>query len=116
VALLLPFAAGLPLLAAAVLLGRRAGGDAAAFSLCIAASIALTPIVWLHYFTLLLAPLALVRPRLSPAWLLALAFWVTPFQENEGAGWRVVFALCLSVAITVLAVAAARAETRAAHA
>jgi hypothetical protein len=112
VARVLPFAVGLPLLALAVVAARGFDGDRRAFALCVAASIVLTPIVWLHYFTLLLAPLAIARPRLSPAWLLALAFWVTPFQENEGAGWRVVVALALLAATTVVALTSRRPVLR----
>jgi hypothetical protein len=104
----LPFAVGLPLLALVVVAARRRDGDRIAFSLAVVASIVLTPIVWLHYFTLLLAPLALARPRLSPVWLLALAFWATPYQENEGAGWRVVVALGLLAATAVVVAASPR--------
>lgn len=60
-----------------VVVGRR--GDArSAFILAIAASLAFTPVVWLHYFTLLLVVVALAQPTLGPLWLLPLAFFVTP--------------------------------------
>ena len=39
----------------------------------LAASLVLTPVVWPHYLVLLLAPLALARPRLSALWLFVLA-------------------------------------------
>lgn len=45
------------------------------FPLSVAASLVLSPIVWLHYFLLLVIPLALRSPRLSAAWFLPLFFW-----------------------------------------
>jgi hypothetical protein len=36
--------------------------------LLVFAALALSPIVWMHYFTLLVVPIALVRPRLSWLW------------------------------------------------
>jgi alpha-1,2-mannosyltransferase len=39
----------------------------------LAAALALTPVIWAHYLVLLIAPVALARPRLSPLWLVLLA-------------------------------------------
>ncbi len=47
-----------------VALARR-GDERTAFIVAIAASLALTPIVWLHYFALLLVVVALAQPRLG---------------------------------------------------
>jgi hypothetical protein len=64
-------------LAGVVIVGRR--GDArSSFILAIAASLAFTPVVWLHYFTLLLVVVALAQPRLGALWLVPLAFFLTP--------------------------------------
>src|SRR5262249_57507280 len=68
---------GLGVLAAVVLLGRR-GDDKRAFILAIAAALALTPIVWLHYFPLLLVVVALAQPRLGVLWFLPLPMILTP--------------------------------------
>jgi Glycosyltransferase family 87/Dolichyl-phosphate-mannose-protein mannosyltransferase len=46
--------------------------DVAAVTLALAAALAASPIVWVHYFLLLLVPIALAQPRLS--WL-----WFVPF-------------------------------------
>ena len=62
-------------MAAAVAAGRR-GQDARSLTLGIAASILASPLVWLHYFALLLVPVCLARPRLSPLWGLPIALWV----------------------------------------
>jgi hypothetical protein len=48
--------------------------DVAALTLTLAAAFAASPIVWVHYFLLLLVPLALVRPRLSLLWFVPFAF------------------------------------------
>jgi Glycosyltransferase family 87 len=59
------------LLAAAVHLARR-GAERRSFVLALAAAIAFSPIVWLHYFALLLVCVALVQPRLTAAWFIGL--------------------------------------------
>jgi hypothetical protein len=70
-------ALGFGLLAAVVVVGRR-GGERSAFILAIAAALALTPIVWLHYFALLLVVVASAQPRLGVAWFVPLAMILTP--------------------------------------
>jgi len=67
-----------------------------------------TPILWLHYLALLVIPLALAWPRLSPAWALPVALWATSTPEASGAVWKIVFALTV---IALTAVAANRALT-----
>ena len=44
----------------------------------VAATLALSPIVWLHYLVLLLVPLAIARPRFSIVWLLPVLLWSSP--------------------------------------
>ena len=70
-------AGGLALLSAMVVVGRR-GDERRAFVLALGASLALTPIVWLHYFALLLVVVALMRPRFGLVWLVPLAMVITP--------------------------------------
>jgi Glycosyltransferase family 87/Dolichyl-phosphate-mannose-protein mannosyltransferase len=50
------------------------GRDVATLTLVLAAALAASPIVWVHYFLLLLVPLALTRPRLSLLWFVPLAY------------------------------------------
>ena len=50
--------------------------DRRSLSLAVAAALVLTPILWLHYLVLLLVPLALARPRLSPLWAVPLVLTV----------------------------------------
>lgn len=94
----LPFVVGLPILASAVLIARREDGDRRAFSIVVVGSIALTPIVWNHYFLLLVAPLALARPKLAWAWGLMWAFWIIPTPGNSGEFWRIAVAVAICAA------------------
>jgi alpha-1,2-mannosyltransferase len=70
--------------------------------LAVAAALCLSPIVWRHFFVLLLVPLALSRPRFDVVWLVPIAMWVGDGTFN-GAPWQtaavlglatLVFALC----------------------
>ncbi len=87
------------LLIAMVLVAPRPDGDRRSLILAIAASLALSPVVWLHYFVLLLVPLALARPRFTPLWFLPMAFWLCP-MHSDGVLWRIV----LGVGLTTLVV------------
>jgi alpha-1,2-mannosyltransferase len=70
-------ALGLALVVCVALLARN-GDERTAFIVAVAASLALTPIVWLHYFALLLVVVALAQPRLGALWFLPLALFITP--------------------------------------
>ena len=72
---------GAGLLIGAVGLARR-GDERRAFVLALVASLALTPIVWLHYFALLLVVVALMRSRLGLVWFVPLAMIITPGSGN----------------------------------
>jgi hypothetical protein len=60
---------GLLISSLAVPLGRS-GRDEAAFFVVVLAALVASPVVWEHYFALLLIPLAIAWPRLSVAWML----------------------------------------------
>jgi hypothetical protein len=87
-------------LAWAAVLARRTNGDQRAFTATLAAALLLSPIVWLHYFTLLLVPLAIARPRLARAWMLPLGFLLLPGQAG---GDPVAIVLGLALAGGILA-------------
>jgi hypothetical protein len=77
------------------------GRDRRLFVVTIGLAILLTPILWLHYLTLLLVPVALTRRTFGAEWILLLAFWISPFQQpGTFAAWRIVLALALVIAIT----------------
>jgi hypothetical protein len=109
----LPYVVGIPLLVGVVVLARGTDGDRRAFSLAIVTAIAITPIVWLHYFTLLVAPLAVRWPRFAWAWLLLTAFWIVPAQRNEEQLWRIVVALALVAVVAVASLRRPSGEARA---
>lgn len=90
--------AGAALLAAAVLLARR-GESRRAFAAAVIAAIALSPIVWMHYFALLLVPVALASTTLSVAWLLPVLFWGGSADHN-GATWQTAYVLGVAGVIT----------------
>ncbi len=77
----------------AFLVARQPNGDERAFVVCIVTALAATPLLWMHYLILLLAPLALLRPRLSAAWALLALFWLSPHLEAAQIAWRPIFLL-----------------------
>jgi alpha-1,2-mannosyltransferase len=68
---------GVALLVGCVVLARR-GDEERSFTCAVAATLALSPIVWLHYLVLLLVPLSILRPRFSLIWLLPVVLWTSP--------------------------------------
>jgi alpha-1,2-mannosyltransferase len=98
-------ACGAIALVAVILIGRawRRDADRHAFIAAIGAAFLFSPIVWMHYLALLLVPVAITRPRLTPLWFVPLAMWATPGQ-SWGTPWRV--ALGFSVWVVVLAASA----------
>ena len=74
-----------------VVLALRGGGersDAWTFIVAVGAALALSPIVWLHYFILLYVPLAIVSPRLGWLWITPLAFWAVGGQSTDPSVWE----------------------------
>ncbi|HXF97678.1 MAG TPA: glycosyltransferase 87 family protein [Gaiellaceae bacterium] len=67
--------------ASALLLGvvrlARRGDDRRAFVLAIAATLVVSPVLWLHYFVFLVPVAALASPRLGLVWLAPLAMYAT---------------------------------------
>jgi alpha-1,2-mannosyltransferase len=72
--------------------------EASLYTATIAVALVLTPILWLHYFALLLVPVALARPRLSAAWILIALFWLSPFVDpTREPLWRLLLVLGLAL-------------------
>ena len=59
----------------------------AALLYALAAALAASPILWQHYFILILVPLALTRPRLTPLWFLPLLVSALFYFGWEPGGW-----------------------------
>lgn len=72
---------------AALWVARR-GDERGAFCLCIAAAMALSPIVWLDFYLLLVTPLCLYCKRVHPLWAMQFAFFVFPHDASYGVLWR----------------------------
>jgi hypothetical protein len=82
------------------LLVLRRRDERAAFGLGLATCLALSPVVWMSYFVLLLAALPLRSPRLSWVWVAPVALWAAPMAgERGGAGngsaWQTALGLVL---------------------
>jgi alpha-1,2-mannosyltransferase len=77
----------------------RHGRDAEVLLGAIVLSLLATPVVWIHYFVLLLVPLAIMRPRLGWLWVLPVALWLCSVMWPTL--WQLV--LCLTVVAVVVA-------------
>jgi Glycosyltransferase family 87/Dolichyl-phosphate-mannose-protein mannosyltransferase len=74
--------------------------DIATLTLCLAAALAASPIVWIHYFLLLLVPLALTQPRLSLLWLVPFAYqWLGEAAWPSGDARKLATALVATLVI-----------------
>jgi hypothetical protein len=93
----LGLAPGLLACGACVLAGL-AGRERAAMVLCVAAVLFSTSVVWLHYFALLIVPLALTWPTLSPAWALPLLMWVC-LPTDDPQTWQIAVSLVASCGV-----------------
>jgi alpha-1,2-mannosyltransferase len=94
---------GLVMLAVVVRLRRD---DRRSFTVAVLACIFCTPIVWLHYFQLLVVPMAIVRPRLGALWFVPVAMWVLPVGYARQ--WEIALGLALVIASGVLILVARR--------
>jgi hypothetical protein len=93
---------------AVFVLGWVRGRERDALVLAVVLMLVASPLVWNHYFSLLLVPLALTRPRLSPAWLVGLLMWPLPPRVPVHT-WEQLIAWG---AVAVVAVSALRAGER----
>jgi Glycosyltransferase family 87 len=80
VALMVAFGLVLTLVAT---LSARLKQDGRVFAAAVLLTIVISPQVDMHYFALLLVPLALVRPRLSWPWLAPLVLWASPADSSH---------------------------------
>ena len=95
--------------------------DRRSLTLAVAAALVLTPILWLHYLSLLLVPIALARPRLSLLWFAPLALtvfewldWYRGWPRGDGealASNAAVVALVFIVSLRGRATAASERRT-----
>jgi Glycosyltransferase family 87 len=91
----------------AVALYARGGDDTRSFACAAVAMIVATPIVWLHSFAFLLAPVALLRPRLSPVWFLPALMWFVSVGTGNGEPWQTVVTIAAVAVVVVVTLAPA---------
>jgi hypothetical protein len=96
---LVSVAAGLGIL----VLAARADDERRTLGLAVLAALILSPVVWLHYFVLLFAPIALLRPRFSAVWLVPSLLWLSPAEGSDGNPWRLAVGLLALVLAVVVA-------------
>lgn len=103
-------AVSLLVVAAWVALDRRRSArdrDVVVLTLALTAAFAASPIVWVHYFLLLVVPLALTRPQLSPLWFVPFAYY--PLGESA---WPAGDARKLAIAVVATLVIVGAAVLR----
>lgn len=70
------------------------------FVLALAASLLISPIVWLHYFTLLLVPLAIRSKSVGWLWVVPIGMWCCSKATQGSVAWQTAVALgCVAVVI-----------------
>lgn len=92
------------LVLAGVVAYARRGDEARSFACAAAALVVASPIIWLHSFALLLAPVALLRPRLSAVWFFPAALWLVSPGTGNGAPWQTGVTLAVAVLVVALVV------------
>jgi alpha-1,2-mannosyltransferase len=106
-------AAAAAVLGGSVVLAVR-GDDRRAFVLALTAALAFSPIVWLHYFALLLVVVAVAEPELAPIWFIGLPLQlVVTTGVYNGSTLQTTAVLVAACATVVLAVRRRMPETRA---
>lgn len=86
----LAFGIGLAVLAAAAVLARRDADGRRSFALTVVAILLCTPVIWLHYFALLLVAIAVMWPRLGAVWFFPLLLWPCPVMLQGPTFWALV--------------------------
>ncbi len=100
--------AAVGLVALVVMAGRRQA-DRIALTAAIMLMLVAWPLVWSHYFALLLIPIAIASPRLSRVWLLPLVLWGCAVRG--AAEWQILLTWAV-VAIVCFEVVRPRAQPR----
>lgn len=85
-------------LAFACFRAARRSNDRQALLLCVLLTLAATPLLWNHYFALLIVPLAIYRPRLSFEWGVGLLWWLCPGIDVHA--WEAILALGVTAVIS----------------
>jgi hypothetical protein len=97
----LALALGLTVLVAAAVLARRDADGRRSFALTVVAILLCTPVIWLHYFALLLVAIAVLWPRLGPVWFFPLLLWPCPVMLSGPTFWPLVPLLVFVAGVVV---------------
>ncbi len=90
----------LALAVVALVMHRASRDDHTVFLAATAFSLLASPMLEMHYLTLLLVPLAIARPRVDTVWLIAAnVFWLSPHEPASG--WQIALVLAAVIAIAV---------------
>jgi Glycosyltransferase family 87 len=89
-------------------LRSRPANDRRTFELAVIAALVASPIVWPHYFALLLVPIALLSPRLSPIWFVPLVAYLAPVAQTNHRPWEVLPYYLIAAAVAYQAVQSSR--------
>lgn len=85
------------------LVRARRGTEAHAFAVVVVAALTASPLVWPHYLTLLLVPIALLSPGFGPLWLLPLLAWAAPTELSDGDPTAILVYLGIELIVVVAA-------------
>jgi hypothetical protein len=99
-------------IAAIFLIARGPDGDRRSFVAALAVALMLSPIVWLHYLTLVFVVIALFQQRLGVAWMVPLLYWLLPGQDSHGSLALIVRAYVLTGLAVGFAAYASRQGSR----
>jgi hypothetical protein len=96
--------------------GLRLGDDHQTMVLAVGLMLVASPLVWIHYFVLLVVPLAIVRRRFSTLWVVPAGMWLLP-PATRVSGWQfalawVLVAGCLAAALRDAPVGGRRSAKR----
>jgi Glycosyltransferase family 87 len=103
-------AVGVGLVSGVVYFGRRRD-DRRSFVLAIAATLACTPLVWLHYFALLLVAVAIAQPMLGVVWFVPFAMYLSTATHN-GSTFQNALTIGTAALTLVIALRPARLPSR----
>jgi alpha-1,2-mannosyltransferase len=98
------------LCAAAVYVTGRAGRERAALTLALGAALLSSPIVWLHYFALLLVVVPIYVRGFNVVWLLPIALAAFPAEPGAASGIETLTAIAAVAAILAFTVFAGRVK------
>jgi hypothetical protein len=91
-------------LAAIFVIARGRDGDRRSFVAALAVSLALSPIVWMHYLTLVYVVVALYQRRFGVAWVFPILYWLLPGQDSHGSLAAIAIAYSLTAVTVTFAV------------